>query len=29
VLFNARVVILDEPTAAVGPNETPLFKDLV
>jgi len=29
VLFKARVVILDEPTAALGPNETLLFKDLI
>jgi D-xylose transport system ATP-binding protein len=29
VYFNARVIIFDEPTAALGPYETGLFKDLV
>jgi D-xylose transport system ATP-binding protein len=27
--FNARVVIMDEPTAALGPAETQMFKELV
>ena len=29
VHFNARVLIMDEPTAALGPRETMLFKELV
>jgi len=29
VHFNASVLIMDEPTAALGPSETALFKDLV
>jgi D-xylose transport system ATP-binding protein len=29
VLFEARVLILDEPTAALGPGETAIFKALV
>lgn len=29
VYFNARVLVMDEPTAALGPSETKLFKELI
>jgi len=29
ILFNARILIMDEPTAALGPHETAMVADLV